>query len=110
MEEGESGTGQGAERRRRKGGRVNEHSLFGDARCGCRLSQPYHPGTRARGERLGEQGDRWVGWRGGLYPMPEQCLIGNRATNNYPYARIRTTHARWLKLARRGADCRAGDD
>jgi len=24
-------------------GRVNEHSLFSDARCGCRLSQPYHP-------------------------------------------------------------------
>lgn len=23
--------------------RVNEHSLFGDARCGCRLSQPYQP-------------------------------------------------------------------
>lgn len=88
-------------------GRVNEHSLFDDARCGCRLSQPYHPCIRARGERLGEQRDRWVGWRGGLYPVPEQCLIGNRATNNYPYARIRTTDARchWLKLARRGADC-----
>lgn len=73
-------------------GRENEHSLFGNARCGCRLSQPYHPGTRARGERLGEQRDRWVEWRGELYPAPEQCLIGNRATNNYPYARIRTTH------------------
>lgn len=24
-------------------GGVNEHSLFGDERCGCRLSQPHHP-------------------------------------------------------------------
>lgn len=31
--------GEGEERR----GGVNEHSLFGDARCGCRLSQPHHP-------------------------------------------------------------------
>lgn len=90
---------------------MNEHSLFGDARCGCRLSQPYHPGTRARGERLDEQRDRCVGWREADYtPALEQCLIGNRATNNYPYARIRTTHARchWLKLAQRGADCQTG--
>lgn len=40
--------------------------------------------------------------------MPEQCLIGNRAANNYPCARIRARqHARshWLKLGHTGADC-----
>lgn len=39
-------------------GGVNEHSLFGDERCGCRLSQPHHPvheleekGSRGGAER-----------------------------------------------------------
>lgn len=91
---------------------MNEHSLFGDARCGCRLSQPHHPVHEPEEKGSANREIDGIGWRiGELYPAPEQCLIGNRATNNYPYARIRTTRARarWLKLTRRGADCQVGD-
>jgi len=49
------------------------------------------------------------GSRAAAIPAPEQCLIGNRATNNYPYARIRTAHARCaIGLSWHGADCWPG--
>lgn len=35
---------------------VNEHSLFGDARCGCRLSQPRQP--ECEGEEKGTGTER----------------------------------------------------
>lgn len=46
--------------------------------------------VRANGERLG---NREIDGKGepGLR-VPEQCLIGNRAANNYPCARIRARH------------------
>lgn len=75
------------------------------AAVACRSHTRLYIGTN--GERLG---NREIDGKGepGLR-VPEQCLIGNRAANNYPCAQTHTpdTHARshWLKLGHTGADC-----
>lgn len=65
------------------------------------------PYTRAIEGRLSGR-CREIGEAGvARFRAPEQCLIGNRATNNYPYARIRAAHVAYVAigLSWRGANC-----